>query len=274
MNQHTPSRSLTRSCGRLGFGVLLALMMTATAVPAFAQEHAQPVTMVVRLRNGASVQGELVENYPGDHVTLRLATGEIRTIVAADIDTTSGSASPAVTITTVTVGDATTHAHADADGATVHVDAHRTEPSLRPAPVISPSDDVEVGRTFYVEPSPLLSPPIPTWTPPLIPSPIDDANSGIRTAGWVLLLSGAAVAIPSLYLLTQSDSGPDEPGPSTKQIIGIDLLGLALPAVIMGVVFVSSSSPSSFSHVGGPLPPPPCVGLGDGLFLGPKGVMF
>ncbi len=47
--------------------------MLAIATSAFAQER-------VTLADGTVMQGELVEKVPGDHITIKLATGEIRTI--------------------------------------------------------------------------------------------------------------------------------------------------------------------------------------------------
>src|ERR1700733_6490417 len=40
----------------------------------------------VRLKDGTVVQGALVELTPNDHITIHLATGEIRRIAWADID--------------------------------------------------------------------------------------------------------------------------------------------------------------------------------------------
>ena len=39
----------------------------------------------VRLRDGSTFQGELVEKVPGDRVTIRLATGEIKRFAWGDI---------------------------------------------------------------------------------------------------------------------------------------------------------------------------------------------
>ncbi|HSQ63836.1 MAG TPA: hypothetical protein VLM85_11505, partial [Polyangiaceae bacterium] len=42
--------------------------------------HAQAAQERVTLVDGTVMQGELVEKVPGDHVTIKLATGEVRTI--------------------------------------------------------------------------------------------------------------------------------------------------------------------------------------------------
>ncbi len=46
---------------------------------------AQTPPDVVELRNGGMVRGTLIENLPGDHVTIQLATGEVRTFPAAEV---------------------------------------------------------------------------------------------------------------------------------------------------------------------------------------------
>lgn len=75
----------------LGAAVLLALApalvdRTASAQPAPEQ--------TVWLKNGGFVRGALIELVPGDHVTVQLATGEIRRIPAAEIDRMSTSTAP------------------------------------------------------------------------------------------------------------------------------------------------------------------------------------
>jgi hypothetical protein len=56
---------------------------------------AQPAPeQTVWLKNGGFVRGALVELVPGDHVTVQLATGEIRKIPAAEIDRMSTSSAP------------------------------------------------------------------------------------------------------------------------------------------------------------------------------------
>lgn len=67
----------------LGFAVLGAtLWMTVMLVGPVA---AQAPPDVVELRNGGMVRGTLIENIPGDHVTIQIATGEVRTFSAAEV---------------------------------------------------------------------------------------------------------------------------------------------------------------------------------------------
>src|SRR5678815_4389071 len=51
----------------------------------------------VTLRDGSIVQGELVEKVPGDHITLKLATGEVRQIAWSDVAPEQASPPPVQT---------------------------------------------------------------------------------------------------------------------------------------------------------------------------------
>ena len=54
-------------------GSLVVVALLAAPSVAHAQER-------VTLADGTVMQGELVEKVPGDHITIKLATGEVRTI--------------------------------------------------------------------------------------------------------------------------------------------------------------------------------------------------
>jgi hypothetical protein len=72
---------------RLG-GLFFAFLSLAPVPPiASAQTPAAATALerLVRLRDGALFRGELVEEVPSDHLTLKLATGEIRRIAWADL---------------------------------------------------------------------------------------------------------------------------------------------------------------------------------------------
>lgn len=63
---------------------VLAVTFTASLVaPAVA--HADDGMVTITLKNGSRVRGELVEEVPGDHTTIKLATGEVRVIKADEI---------------------------------------------------------------------------------------------------------------------------------------------------------------------------------------------
>ncbi len=63
----------------------------------------------VDLRDGSAVQGELVERVPGDHVTLKLATGEVRRIEWAAIAAVRPGGAPEAGPRTVPVSVASDH---------------------------------------------------------------------------------------------------------------------------------------------------------------------
>lgn len=63
-----------------------AILVSSLAITLFFSRFALAVeTEAVHLRDGSIIQGELVEKVPGDHVTLKLATGEVRRIEWAAI---------------------------------------------------------------------------------------------------------------------------------------------------------------------------------------------
>lgn len=76
-----------------------AILLAAAFTVAFASiAAAQTPPDVVELANGGSVRGTVVENIPGDHVTVQLVTGEMRTFAAAEVArVTMGSAAPVMT---------------------------------------------------------------------------------------------------------------------------------------------------------------------------------
>lgn len=53
---------------------------------------------VVELTNGGTVRGTIVENIPGDHVTIQLVTGEIRTFAAAEVARVGPAAPTVITV--------------------------------------------------------------------------------------------------------------------------------------------------------------------------------
>ena len=70
-----------------GFALLLTV---ATAPTTLAQSVVPPD--VVELTNGGMVRGTIIEHIPGDHVTLQLATGELRTFPADQVRTVRSDA--------------------------------------------------------------------------------------------------------------------------------------------------------------------------------------
>ncbi len=63
--------------------------------PPVERAHAQPLPPdVVELTNGGMLRGTIVENLPGDHVTIQLATGAIRTFPAAEVARVEAATQP------------------------------------------------------------------------------------------------------------------------------------------------------------------------------------
>jgi len=79
---------------RWGAIVLAALALAPTAA---AEEASRPVSgeELVTLRSGASYRGALVEKVPGDHVVIRLATGEIKRIEWSEMQSSVAVEAPA-----------------------------------------------------------------------------------------------------------------------------------------------------------------------------------
>jgi hypothetical protein len=72
---------------RLGFALSLSLLLVSgVGAEARAGEAALPDTAVTT-RDGAVYQGVLVEQIPGDHVSIQTADGRIRSFAAADVTT-------------------------------------------------------------------------------------------------------------------------------------------------------------------------------------------
>ncbi len=94
---------------RSGASILAILLFSGTA-------GAAPKQLSVSLKDGSDIQGDLVERVPNDHLTLKLATGEVRRIEWSDIQKIEDGSSEA-----------------------------RTRPTPRPAPsTVSASNDVLV----------------------------------------------------------------------------------------------------------------------------------
>ncbi len=59
-----------------------AVALSSASLPAWSDDG----HLTVLLKSGASYRGELVERVPGDHLTLKLATGEVKTFKWAELD--------------------------------------------------------------------------------------------------------------------------------------------------------------------------------------------
>lgn len=77
---------------RLSTVFLLVLLVCSAWEPT--QAEAQTPPDVVELVGGGMVRGTLVENVPGDHVTIQLVTGEVRTYRASEVVRVGSAATP------------------------------------------------------------------------------------------------------------------------------------------------------------------------------------
>jgi hypothetical protein len=75
------TKSLTKRTFEIAGAWAIAVGVWLAAAAAWAQTPPD----VVELRNGGMVRGTLVENIPGDHVTIQLSTGEIRSFPASEV---------------------------------------------------------------------------------------------------------------------------------------------------------------------------------------------
>jgi hypothetical protein len=73
----------------------LALLLSSLAATAHAQV-ASPVLPpdVVQLANGGMVRGTILENIPGDHVSIQIATGEVRMFSAGEVTYAGPTSTP------------------------------------------------------------------------------------------------------------------------------------------------------------------------------------
>ncbi len=63
--------------------LVIGLVGLIEDAPSLAQS--QTTTRIVQLLDGSTFRGELVELVAGDHVTIRLPTGELRRFALADV---------------------------------------------------------------------------------------------------------------------------------------------------------------------------------------------
>jgi hypothetical protein len=72
---------------------IVGIVCSLTAGRAFAGDE----QVTLRLKNGGAVRGELVESVPGEKVVLKLATGEVRSVPWADIESPEAAGRPTPT---------------------------------------------------------------------------------------------------------------------------------------------------------------------------------
>jgi hypothetical protein len=297
-----PTLPYVRSLGAL---VLGATLLLSHAREAFAQGPTIVLShYVVVTKDGSTYQGELVENVVGGHVTLRLATGEIVTFDARDIQS-QGSATttpsvpvlaplpapppappsarrPSFSLNIPGLYSGTPRAYEGADAVAVHI----TSPNDANASLAQESASgwvtvCQIPCTTTVDPKAMYQ--LQTMPGLMVPSapfrfPADEGalelNANVRSRlhnmGWGigLVTGGPLVALPGIYLLSgMFDSGGS---PSTGEtVLGWTLVGVSTALVITGVVMLAMPASSTMTDANGHR-----IAKADGVHLTPTGLVF
>ncbi len=221
---------------------------------------AEGVTRHVRLRDGSEVQGELVEEVPGQRLVLKLATGEVRAIAADEIAPEPVPIDPPpVTGKGRTSGLFTLPGAAPfqgPDGATVRIEADFPWGmylfSAAPSGVgwdrlcSAPCDlRVDPAKTYRLD-GPMLMASAPFKLEPRRPQTlyVNTANAGAYATGWVLAISGLAMMAPGAYIAHQGVEVTDKStGERTRSTVpGWILLGVGAVMVIPGVALIVANT--------------------------------
>lgn len=108
-----------------------AIVAALIALGAITVAHADDVPeQRVWLKNGGFVRGELIDLAPGDHITIKLITGEVRKISWAEVDRTSAG------------GSAPTSANS---GSTQPTASTSSAPSVLPSVTTAPQSSAQVA---------------------------------------------------------------------------------------------------------------------------------
>lgn len=246
--------------------------------------HAEPER--VELSSGAVYEGELVEKIPSDHVTIKLATGEVRRFEWKDLATPASTSAPAPVVV-APPSTATAHVRVETDspgavlmrnpgyGATV---AMQDGGSIftndnNPVPVCyAPcSADIDPRATYYVTGayvSRSRSFPLPARDSVLH---IQPGNSTIAAAGgWMLGLGimtivAGAVELPISFIDDSDPLKPKPPGLTGWQWAGIGTLIaggalalLSIPFIVGGLTHASANG----------------ISVAKGVYVSPRGFVF
>jgi hypothetical protein len=233
--------------------------------PAATPGEAGAATRTFTLKDGSIFSGELVELVPNDHVTLKLATGEVRRISWSDLAPAKAAESPApappapppppasppapegAVSLTLTSKDARVALYRDtgADWALVCNVPCDTKLDPRARYRIG-GRGVTSTDTFHVVPS---APPLALDVKP--------GSKGAKIAGWITFGVGGATALTGALLLATAPSSYDaplafggrgatetiDPG-STQRNVGIGAMVVGGVAAIVGLALVSQGGTS------------------------------
>jgi len=262
-----------------------ALLTLTIAAIAHAQER-------VTLADGTVMQGELVEKVPGDHITIKLATGEIRTIQWSALAPQVQQPPPAVTapMNVTTPTGPTTHVAIDADrpgvtllrvtglgmvqAATSYGTAFGSFMSYQPVCVAPCEANVEAGAMYRVggdgvTPTSTFSLPAPAPGRPLLLH-VHAGSAGARIGGLWLVITGITFAVTGgtlagVFAALQNDADSNT-GPWIAG--GLVTAGVGVVMTALGIWLVSESGTSVVTDQGIP------VAKHGGPRLSPRGLVF
>ena len=250
---------------------LFAALVVAAGLLAQAEAFAQAPAYTVVTSDGSTYQGQLVEDVVGSHVTLRLATGEIRRFEAGQVARQGPAvgAAPSVQAPTVTLGSpyggasiivgggmgamfggalgvaGAPVAYNGPDAVRVHIEGDGQLFQESPngwqqvcnvpcATTVNPSTSYKLGGFMYRDSRTFM---FPTGGPlELVAKPVSVIDLGRSILGWTLAGLGVAPIVPGALFLAgtfDSQTTPGQPRSQTDYILGGVLIGGG--AVLLGV---------------------------------------
>lgn len=190
----------------------------------------------VQLTNGSTYEGELVEKVPGDHLTIKLATGEVRRFEWNDIVPAASSQTPARPITQIAVAQPTPPQQV----------AFSTLPP-RPAHVRFNAD--VMGAILMRVDSVVVNNVVQTFATeretPVCYAPCDasvDANARYYVEGAYIARS-ARFAIPEGDSTLTARTGSSGVAAAGGWLLGVGILSLITGAIATPIAFATSTGP-------------------------------
>jgi hypothetical protein len=230
-------------------GVFVASMLAPSIV--FAQER-------VTLADGTVMQGELVEKVPGDHITLKLATGEIRTITWSALAPQMQAPPPVVMQQQAQVPTGpTTHVAIDADAPGVSLmrvmgfgfvqygSATGSFASYQTVCVAPCQADVDANATYQIS-GDGVTPSSPFTLPTANGAPVrlhvHGGSLGARIGGLWLVISGITFAVTGGVLAGTFAALSSSSDDTTGWIVaGLVTAGVGVVMTVLGIPLVSGS---------------------------------